>query len=97
MESSTDGIEVEDAAGGAGGRGAVDWTETASSMAHVFVVTSSSLDNCYLQSECLHSGHRCVLPCSFFKTNCCSQLAGPLPHLLSNYRMELITLLSLSL
>lgn len=38
--------------------GAVDWSESASSMAHIFVPTSSSIDNCYLQSECLHNGHR---------------------------------------
>ena len=56
MESSTDGIEGEP--GSPLGWGMVDWTDTASSMAHVFVSTSSSIDNCYLQSECLHSGHR---------------------------------------
>ena len=56
MESSTDGIDMEP--GSPLGWGMVDWTDTASSMAHVFVSTSSSIDNCYLQSECLHSGHR---------------------------------------
>ena len=38
--------------------GVVDWTDTASSLAHVFVPTHSSIDHCYLHTECLHSGHR---------------------------------------
>ena len=58
MESSTDGLEGEEP-GSPRAWGAVDWTDSASSLAHVFVSTSSSLDTCYLQSECLHSGHRC--------------------------------------
>ena len=57
MESSTDGLEGEEP-GSPRAWGAVDWTDSASSLAHVFVSTSSSLDTCYLQSECLHSGHR---------------------------------------
>ena len=59
MESSTDGLEGEEP-GSPRAWGAVDWTDSASSLAHVFVSTSSSLDTCYLQSECLHSGHRWV-------------------------------------
>ena len=57
MESSTDGLDTGEPGSPRPG-GAVDWTETASSLAHVFVSTSSSLDTCYLQAECLHSGHR---------------------------------------
>jgi len=79
MESSTDGIEGEP--GSPLGWGRVDWTETASSMAHVFVSTSSSIDNCYLQSECLHSGHRvkCVACRVISHEGCISTLNDRFP------------------
>ena len=56
LESDTDGLEA--GPGSPLAFGLVDWTDTASSLAHVFVPTHSSIDNCYLQGECLHSGHR---------------------------------------
>jgi len=79
MESSTDGIEGEP--GSPLGWGMVDWTDTASSMAHVFVSTSSSIDNCYLQSECLHSGHRvkCVACRVISHEGCISTLNDRFP------------------
>ena len=55
--SDTDGLD--DAGPGSPlAFGLVDWTDTASSLAHVFVPTHSSIDHCYLHTECLHSGHR---------------------------------------
>ena len=56
LESDTDGLET--GPGSPLAFGLVDWTDTASSLAHVFVPTHSSIDHCYLQAECLHSGHR---------------------------------------
>ena len=56
LESDTDGLEA--GPGSPLAFGLVDWTDTANSLAHVFVPTHSSIDNCHLQAECLHSGHR---------------------------------------
>ena len=56
LTSDTDGLEA--GPGSPLAFGVVDWTDTASSLAHVFVPTHSSIDHCYLHTECLHSGHR---------------------------------------
>ena len=56
LTSDTDGLDT--GPGSPLAFGVVDWTDTASSLAHVFVPTHSSIDHCYLHAECLHSGHR---------------------------------------
>ena len=56
LTSDTDGLDA--GPGSPLAFGVVDWTDTASSLAHVFVPTHSSIDHCYLHTECLHSGHR---------------------------------------
>ena len=56
LTSDTDGLDP--GPGSPLAFGVVDWTDTASSLAHIFVPTHSSIDHCYLHTECLHSGHR---------------------------------------
>ena len=61
--------------------GAVDWSETASSTAHIFVPTSSSIESCYLAGECLHTGHRvkCVACRVISHEGCISTLNDRFP------------------
>jgi hypothetical protein len=61
--------------------GVVDWSDTASSTAHIFVPTSSSIESCYLATECLHSGHRvkCVACRVISHEGCISTLNDRFP------------------
>jgi len=61
--------------------GTVDWTEVASSTAHVFVPTSSNVQRCYLLQDCLHSGikFKCVACRIVSHQGCMSTLNSVFP------------------